>query len=168
MRPLRLIDAIEHRGDLVGRFVLVAADLELDERRAPALGDLAAVRGVERRPHVLDDVQRGNAGDDVLDRSLECRVARPERLALDQDALAGGLLEAGLENPVHATGLTRSRRVRIDGLGTDRATDRKCDDDERKPSKRGRLPVAGAPAAHARRQVEMGLTVGGHSGSSLA
>ncbi len=84
MGLLHLVDLVEDRADLVDRLVGVAADLELDERRVPALRDLARVRRIERRPHVLDDVQRGDAGDDVRDRGLEGRIARPERVALDR------------------------------------------------------------------------------------
>ena len=105
-----LVDSVENRADLVHRLVGVAADLELDERRVPVWRDLARVVRVERRANVLDRVERLEPRDDVRDRGREGRVARSQRVALDQDALAGGLLEARVEDPVHPTGLARPRR----------------------------------------------------------
>ena len=101
MGALRRGDAVEDGVDLVDRLVLVAADLELDERRVPVLRDrrLAA--------DVLDGRDLRDARDDVRDRGREGGIARPQRAALDQDALGGGLLEAGVEDPVHAAGLAR-------------------------------------------------------------
>src|ERR671910_3637404 len=154
---LRLVDAVEHRADLVDRLVLVPADLELDESRTPALRDLAAVGRIERRPHMLNGFEPGDPGDDVRDRGLEGGIARANRVALDQDAFPGGLLEPSVEDPVHAAGLARACRVRIDGLRPDRATDCKRNDDEPQPAERGDLPVSGAPAAHPGREVEMRL-----------
>ena len=43
----------EHGLDLVDGLVLVAADLELDERGVPVLRDLALTAGIERRAEVL-------------------------------------------------------------------------------------------------------------------
>ena len=80
---------------------------------------------------------------------------RRQRAALDEDALGGRLLEAGVEDPVHAAGLARAGRVRVDGLRAGHA-EREGDDDEREPAERRGLPVVGAPAAHARRQVALG------------
>ncbi len=48
MGALRRGDAVEHRLDLVGRLVLVALDLEFDERGVPAARDLTGVAGFER------------------------------------------------------------------------------------------------------------------------
>ena len=107
--------------------------------------------------------------DDVLDRGREGGVGRRERAALDEDALAGGLLEAGVEDPVHPAGLARARRVRVDRLRADHAAEREGDDDEREPAERRRLPVVGAPAAHAGRQVVRLASVAccGHARSSF-
>jgi hypothetical protein len=72
---LHFFDPVDDRGDLVHRLVLVPADLELDEGRMPVLRNLARVLGLERRPHVLNDVETGDPGDDVGDRGLEGRIA---------------------------------------------------------------------------------------------
>ena len=50
---------------------LVAADVELDERRAAVLRDLARVDRIERRLDVLDVCGLRDAGDDVRDGGLE-------------------------------------------------------------------------------------------------
>ena len=88
-----------------------------------------------------------------VDRGREGGIAGPQRAALDQDALAGGLLEPGVEDPVHAARLARARRVRVDVLHADHAAEREGDDDEGEPAERRGLPVGGAPAAHAGREV---------------
>ena len=69
MRPLRLVDALEYGAEPVAGRVLVASDLELDERRVLVLGN-------RRRPDVLHCRRLRNAGDDVLDRSIEGRRSR--------------------------------------------------------------------------------------------
>ena len=84
-------------------------------------------------------------------------------VALDQDALAGGLLEPGVEDRVHPAGLAGPGRVGVDALRSDGAADREGDDDEREPAERGGLPVAGAPAAHAGREVALGVVGAGHA-----
>ena len=48
MSLLSLVDAVEDRVDLVHGEVLVAADVELDQRGAAVLRDLPRVRRVER------------------------------------------------------------------------------------------------------------------------
>jgi hypothetical protein len=113
----------------------------------------------------LHGVEARDAGDDVLDRRPESRIVRLERRALDEDALAGGLLEPGVEDRVHPAGLAGPRRVRVDVLGPDGASDPEGDDDEREPTERGGLPVAGAPAAHAGREVALRVVGGGHAGA---
>jgi hypothetical protein len=58
-------------------------------------------------------------------------MARAERVALDEDALGGGLLEPGVEDAIHPAGLARAGGVRVDRLRSDRAADHECRDDER-------------------------------------
>ncbi len=164
---LRLLDALEDGADLVGRVVGVASDLELDEGGVPVLRDLAGVSGCERRADVLNRSQPGDSLDDVLDRGRERRIARPERAALDEDALAGGLLEAGVEDPVGAAGLARPSRVVVDELRADRAAEHEGDDDEGQPAEGGGLPVIRAPATHAGRKVAIGMGGAGHARSSF-
>ena len=77
--------------------------------------------------------------------------------ALDQDALAGGLLEPGVEDPVHAAGLARRLRCWGRWTSSQRAADAEGDDHEREPSERSGLPVSGTPATHPGRQVPLGL-----------
>ena len=77
----------------VGGVVRIADDVEVDERGAPGLADLAGVLGVERRLDVRDRVERGDSGDDVFDRGREGRILDGQRVALDEDALAGRLHE---------------------------------------------------------------------------
>src|SRR5205814_6483503 len=93
MGTLRVGDALEHRAELVARLVLVASDLELDERGTPALCDLASVGRVERRADVLHGPDSRKAREDVPDDGVENRRARSNGAALDQDALVRGQLE---------------------------------------------------------------------------
>src|SRR5204863_8472594 len=87
MRALRLLDAVEHGAELVGGVLLVALDLELDERGVSARRDLTGVPRSERRLDVLNRRHFGNTRDDVPDRGVEGRRARSSGPALDQDAL---------------------------------------------------------------------------------
>ena len=83
----------------------------------------------------------------------EGRIARAKRVALDEDALTRRLLEPGVEDPIHAAGLARPRRVRVSVLRPHHPADGEGDHDEGQPAERRRLPVSGAPATHAGRQV---------------
>ena len=67
----------------------------------------------------MTDVERGDLGDDVLDGSREGCVLDRQRVALDQDALAGGLLELLVEELVHAAGLAHARGGLLDLGGAD-------------------------------------------------
>ena len=145
VRLLGGVDLGENRVDLQRSLVGRPADLELDERRAPVTGRLT-------RADVLNHVDLGDARYHVGDRGLEGRVGRRERTTLDEHALLGRPLEAGVEDPVHAAGLARAGRVRVDRLRPGHA-EREGDDDEREPPEGGRLPVVGAPASHPRRKV---------------
>jgi hypothetical protein len=143
---LRGVGAIQDRADLVTGLVLVASNVELHERGVLVLRNLASM-------DVLDDRELRDAGDDVGDRRVEGGIAGSERAALDHDALTSGLLEAVVEDPVHSTRLAGPGRVRIDGLRAHRAADRERDGDEREPTEGRGLPVSGAPATHASREV---------------
>src|SRR5207248_795173 len=83
-----------------------------------------------------------NTRNDVYDGRVESRPARSNGAALDQDALIRRQLEAGIEDPVHAARLAGAGRVRIDLLRADLAADGERDHHERKPAKRGGLPVS--------------------------
>ena len=74
--PLRHGDPIEDRLDLVGCLARVAANVELDERRMAVLCDLACVGGSQRRTNMLNGLQLGDRGDDIVDRGGECGIAR--------------------------------------------------------------------------------------------
>ena len=102
---LRGGDRVEDRLDLVDCLVLVAADLEVDERGVSVLGDRAA-------PDVLHGRQLRDARRHVVDRCGEGRRRRPraERLWI-RTLSSRGLLEAGVEDLVHAARLARARRV---------------------------------------------------------
>ena len=60
-------DAVQDRPDLVDRLGLVAADLELDERRMPVRRDPRGIRRSERRVDVADVRRSRDARDDILD-----------------------------------------------------------------------------------------------------
>ena len=97
------------------------------------------------------------AGHDVLDGRVEGGGACSKRAALDQHALTRGHLEPGIEDPVHAARLAGARVGRIGLLRADLAAHREGDQHERKPAEGGGLPVSGAPAAHAGREVRAAL-----------
>ena len=111
MSLLRGGDDVDDRLDLVGRLVLVAADVEVDEHGASVFRDLACIAASERRADVLDGRQLRDARDDVADRRREGGLADAGGAALDQDALAGGLLEPVVEDP-SACGRTLPARGR--------------------------------------------------------
>ena len=48
VRALHLLDLRDDRIDLVDRLVGLARDLQVDQHRAPVVGDLSGVLGVER------------------------------------------------------------------------------------------------------------------------
>ena len=112
MGTLRSGDRVQDGTDLVDRLLLVAADLELDECGVPVLRDLGRVSGLERRADVADVRDFRDARDDVRDRRIEggCRHVA-SRLWI-RTRSRRGLLEARLEDPVHAAGLARPCRSR--------------------------------------------------------
>ena len=152
--------AASDRVDLVGGLVGLAADLELDQRCVAVLRRSGPLALVERRANVLNRLELRDPRHDVLDRGREGGIGRRERAALDEDALVGGPLEAGVEDPIHATRLARPGGVRVDRLRPGQCAETEGDDDEREPAERRRLPVVGAPTSHARRQVVGGLASG--------
>ncbi len=68
---LNLGNAVEDGRDLVDRLRVVAADLEVDERRVTVLGDLAAT-------DVLHGPHRRDAGNDVLNCGGERGIVHPQ------------------------------------------------------------------------------------------
>ena len=148
VRRLSAGDLGEDRVELQRRLVGRAADLELDERRVPVRGGLTGV-------NVLNDLELRQPRDDIADRGREGGVGRREHAALDEDALRGGPFEAGVEDPVHAAGLTGAGGVGVDRLRPGRA-EREGDENERQPPEGCGLPVVGAPATHPGRDVALG------------
>ena len=151
---LRLVDGLQDRGDLVARVDPLAADVELDERRAPVLRDLAgigrrrAASGRPGRPRSSRHARRR-----PRPRPSKAGVARlRERLWIRT------LSPAGCLNPA-----SRIRSMRPDSPGpdvvgsmffvADHASDAEGDDHERQPAEGCGLPVGGAPATHAGRDV---------------
>ena len=114
--------------------VVVAGDGERDDRRAAVLGELAV--GAVGRLDVRDVRRAMQPRDDVPDRGLELRVARPARAAgLDQDGLVGALGEVRL-----ADRLVGDARGAVPGvlvgqrLRPDHVADGERDHDEREPA----------------------------------
>jgi hypothetical protein len=91
-------DGVERRLDLVDGVLLVAADLEVDERRVPAACDSPAA-------HVLHRSHIGDVRDHVAHNGREGGVAPAGAAALDQDALARRPVEALVEDLLHPAGL---------------------------------------------------------------
>ena len=108
MCRLRLVDGGDDGIDLVDRVVRVTADLEIDQGRVAVFGDLPAVFGLERRPHVEYDRHRRHIRDDILDRFLESGIFGRQRLALDEHGLARRLLETVFEDLLHPARLARA------------------------------------------------------------
>ena len=144
---LRGRDRVEDRLHLVDRLVLVALDREVDEGGVVVLRDRAAL-------HVLHGGHARDVRDDVRDRGPEGRRSGTGGAAPDQDVLVGRLLEAVVEDPVHAAGLTRPA-VLVDVPRPHHAAKAEGDEYEGEPAEGGRLPVTCTPATHAGRQVSI-------------
>ena len=146
IRLLELRDGVHDRRDLLLGLRLLAGDVELHERRVAVLGDLAMRPGRDRRAHVFDVLQPFEPRDRSLDRPAECRIGHLGGLRLDEDALGGGLREAGV-----AQDLLRSRGL-AGGLlcvgeldGADGGPDDDRGDDECEPPEGGGLPMGRTP-----------------------
>ncbi len=102
-----------------------------------------------------DAVDLPEATDDVLHGGGHFRIAGLDRaLALDEDALADGLGEAGVgDDHVAALGLAVAHRRRLEVLLADLAADHGGEDDEEDPADDGGLAVGGTPSAGACREV---------------
>ena len=103
----------EDRIDLVDCQVGVAADLEVDERRAAVRRDLAGVLRLERGADVRDRGLRGERCDDSACRGDERRSSRLQRFALDQHVSRRRLLEAVVQNRERAARLARCPTRRL-------------------------------------------------------
>ena len=84
---------------------------------------------------------------------VERGIARLQRVALEEHALAGRLLEPGVDDLVDAAGLARPGGVRVDLVVPSTRPSAKSAKTVREPAEDRDLAVAGAPAGHARRQV---------------
>ncbi len=153
MCGLRLGDAEEDRIDLLDCQVGVAADLELDQRGAAVRRDLTPISGVERGADVRHRGLPGEGAEDGAYRGLERRVVRLQRVALNQDALTGRLLEALVENCERAARFAWSREVGCLLCPDDEHANCERDEDEGEPPEDRDLAVMSAPAAHATGQV---------------
>src|SRR4029077_19666564 len=80
-------DDVDDWTDLVWRLVDLAANVELDERGVPILGDLFRIAAGERRADVPDVGLTHDPGDDVLYGRVERGRAGRGGAALDQDIL---------------------------------------------------------------------------------
>ena len=116
-----------------------------------------ALAGLSGERTFCTAVHSREAGHDVLDGRVEGGGACSKRAALDQHALTRGHLEPRVEDPVHAARLAGARLGRIGLLRADLAADGEGEQHERKPAEGGGLPVSGAPAADAGREVRAAL-----------
>ena len=119
----------------------------------PVSGDLAAVSCVVRRLHLRDRVEGREPGHSGHDHGLERRVVGGERRALDQDRLAGRLLEVFVEDRVGASRLAGSGRLEDDLLERRDEADCEQHHSESEPAEDRLLSVVGAPARHARSEI---------------
>src|SRR4029079_214084 len=118
----------------------------------------------ERRADIANVRDPRNVGDDVRDRGVEGGVTETRGATLDQDVLRRRLLEAVLEDPVHAAGLARPTGA-VDVPRSDHPTETEGDEHEREPAEGCGLPVGCAPAAHAGGEVARVSGFRGHDSS---
>ncbi len=141
--------------DAVLGLIVVARELERDERRAAVLGELTLVVRGQRGLDVADVRDRLQAGDGVVDRGGERGIADLDRAAaLDEHLLVGLVGEAAVVD--RAVGDLRAAvaRVRVvELLGADGASDDEGGDDERKPAEDGLLAVLRTPSRGARSEI---------------
>jgi hypothetical protein len=144
------------------RDVVIARDLERDQRRPPVLRELALVALGERRLDVVDALDALEAGFDVLDGSGEMSIADLHGApALDEHLLLGRVAEVCRgDGLVGLLGLAVAVVLVGDRLLADRAREEDRDHDEREPPEDRRLPMTGAPARGARGEV-LGFHWGG-------
>ena len=155
-------------GSILRRGVVgIARDVEVDERGTSALTDLARVLRVERRADVRDRVERGDLGDDVVHSRCERRILDGQRVALDEDALAGRPFEVVVEDLVDAAGLAHARGGLLDLLGPADNAEREGDEDEAEPAEDGGLAVLRAPTPHPAGEIGRSPRFVGGSGCRL-
>ena len=150
MRLLHLGDAGDDGVDLVRRRPRKARGSR--SGRAPSacrLRRTAAVLGVEGRLDLRHRVERSRRRlITACTAALNGGVVRRQRLALDQNLFAGGLLEVLVEDRVRPPRLARPGRVGDDRLHRRDDADREQHDREREPAEDRLLPMVGAPARH--------------------
>jgi hypothetical protein len=152
MPRLDLVDGGVDRVDVERGLLVRALRAVLDHRRAAVVRDQVGVTGLEGRVELRDLREPVERLGDVLDRCLEGRILRRQRLGLDQDDLAllvGIVDEPGVDDLVGLAGFADVGLVVLEVLGSDRVADCERGDDEGEPAEDRGLPVARTPAAHA-------------------
>jgi hypothetical protein len=137
----------ERRVDVLDPLVVVAGDLEGQQRRAPVLGDLAGGVCVERRDDLLDVREVVEALYELCGGGLQRGPGAVARSSLQQHLLTAGLAKArlvdrevgGLRRAVAHLGV--AQRVRADHAAADRRGD-----DERDPAEDRDPSMLCAPA----------------------
>ena len=157
LRPGR--DRVDRLFGLIG----VAAHLPLHRRGAPVVADLTTARRSVRRMQVLDRVTSADGRNHVRDGRAECRIVNCSSCALDEHELRlrRALGECLLQKLVGLVRLSDAGVIQFDLLEADQlAANGEADKDGGDPSENGRLPVRGAPGAHAAGDVHRPLHLG--------
>ena len=153
-RSLQNFHNVQYRLNSRIRGVRGAADRELHERRVAVRRKLSLASLGEGRAHVPHRWQRLELRHHAVHGAPEGRLAHLMRAALDEHALAGVVVEARLTEDLLGSRGLAGRRLAVRQLH--RAQDiaeHHRDRHEREPAERRRLPVCGAPAAGALREV---------------
>ena len=140
------------RVNVLFRLVGVAPHLPRDHRRTAVVADLVFLAGSERRVQLLDRRIRLDRSDHVVDRRTKRGICDRSGRALDEHELGlrRPLGKRLLQDLVGRVGLADAGIVQLDLLQADQhVSDVEKDHDAGKPPEDGRLPVRGAPGAHA-------------------
>ena len=151
VRPLRGGGGVQRALHAVLRRLGLAEQLEGHQRRAPVARHLVALRGVQRRAHVLHVAGALQAGDDVANTCHERRVGRGHAAArLNEDLLVDAVGEAGtVDGAVGTLGVAVADLARVEGVLPDRSRQHEGEDDEPDPPEDGEAGVRRAPGGGA-------------------